>query len=184
MAYRNATYIAFAADGQTNPAKSDLKYYNILRARKELEHTEFNFINAHEKVSAVKDSSKEETIKASLRKRIQTSKNMLLLVGQTTRHDTDFVPYEITYAANICKLPIIVCYTEFKQRIVNTVPFNLKMLWPKMLSDNINQDKVKTIHIPFKESIIQTAINQFTVGNQPRYSVTLYAENVYLQHGL
>ncbi|MNO66162.1 hypothetical protein D3C76_569440 [compost metagenome] len=184
MAYRNATYIAFAADGETNPTKSDLKYYNILRARKELEHTNFNFINAHEKVSAVRDTSKADTIRASLRQRIQASKNMLLLLGRTTRLDTDFVPYEINYAVNICKLPIIVCYTEEKQPITDYLPLKLRALWPKLLENYINQNKVRTIHIPFREAIIQDAINRFNVNNQPLYSTTLYSRELYVTKGI
>ena len=31
MTYRNGIYVAFAAEGQTDPTKSDIKYYNIMK---------------------------------------------------------------------------------------------------------------------------------------------------------
>ena len=32
MAYRNGTYVAFHAGGVTDPTKSDIKYYNLLKS--------------------------------------------------------------------------------------------------------------------------------------------------------
>lgn len=32
MAYRNGTYIAFHAEGKTDPTASDIKYYRMLKA--------------------------------------------------------------------------------------------------------------------------------------------------------
>lgn len=179
MAYRNATYIAFAADGQTDPTKSDIKYYNILKGWKSIKGKEFNFINAHDKVSSVSDKSKEETIKRSLRERLKNSKNFMLLVGDTTKSDDDFVPYEITYAIDTCKLPVIVCYVEYSSRITNSIPDKLKKLWPKALKDRMDNEEVNTIHIPFKEAVILKAINDFSITSPPKYSVGMYTDSVY-----
>lgn len=177
--YRNAVYIAFAADGETDPTKSDIKYYNLLKARKELENTEFSFVNAHEKANACRDSSKDETIKSSLRKRLKSSKSMLLFVGKTTKFDDDFVPYEICYAVDNCTLPIIVCYVNYRDRIVDSIPNSLKNLWPDALKDRIENDKVRTIHIPFKEAVIHQAIIEFSVNNPPSYAAGIYKSSVY-----
>ena len=70
MAYRNGTYIAFHADGTTDPTASDIRYYRILKARHENDNIELQFINSHEKVSAVRDSSTNATLKRSLVERL------------------------------------------------------------------------------------------------------------------
>lgn len=184
MAYRNGIYIAFAAEGQTDPTKSDIKYYNILKAWKSMEDKEFTFINSHEKVSAVRDSSKKETIKGSLRVRLKNSKSMLLLLGNKTKYDDDFVPYEIAYAIDTCNIPVIVCYVNYSSRITNYIPSNMKNLWPSTLKERITNKSVKTIHIPFKEKIILEAINCFNINNQPNYNVTLYKDSVYDKLGI
>ena len=179
MAYRNGIYIAFAADGQTDPTKSDIKYYNILKGWSSMNNKEFKFINSHDKVSAVRDTSKADTIKRSLRERLNNSKSMLLFVGNTTRFDDDFVPYEINYAIKNCKLPIIVCYVGERNPIVDSIPTRLKKLWPVALKDAMENNEVKTIHIPFREKIIEQAINQFSISNQPKYVTSLYVKSEY-----
>lgn len=184
MAYRNGIYIAFAAEGQTNPTKSDIKYYNILKGWDSMKDKDFKFVNSHDKVSTVRDTSKEETIKASLRERLKNSKVMLLLVGSKTRFDNDFVPYEIIYAIDKLNLPIIVCYVNYRNRISTYIPNDLKKLWPSSLRERMNDGDVKTIHIPFKESIVLEAINSFNINNPPEYDITLYKDSVYDKYGI
>lgn len=46
MAYRNGTYIAFHANGQTDPTASDIKYYNLIKAWTEREDDDFSLINS------------------------------------------------------------------------------------------------------------------------------------------
>src|SRR4051794_19028600 len=113
MAYRNGTYIAFHAEGKTDPTASDIKYYRMLKAWHENDSIDFKFVNSHDKVAAVKDSSSKTKIMDSLRERLDNSKNMVLIIGPTTKNDTDFVPYEIEYAVDVCKIPLIVAYTEW-----------------------------------------------------------------------
>lgn len=184
MSYRNGIYIAFAADGETDPTKSDIKYYNIIKGWHGMKDKNFKFINSHEKSSVCRDSSKDETIKKSLRERLDNSKVMLLLVGQTTKLDDDFVPYEIEYAIDTCELPIIVCYVEHKNKICDKIPQSLKSLWPSALKKRIDDEMVKTIHIPFKEKIIEEAINNYDLNNPPKYTITIYKKSVYEKHGI
>jgi hypothetical protein len=92
MAYRNGTYIAFHAEGSTDPTASDIKYYRMMMAWHANDRSNFTFYNSHDKVVAVRDTSQDATIKRSLRVRLDNSKNMVLIVGQRTKFDTDFVP--------------------------------------------------------------------------------------------
>lgn len=184
MAYRNGVYIAFAADGQTDPTKSDIKYYNLLKAWDALKTIDFQFVNSHDKASACRDTSQAATIKASLRERLKNSKVMLLFVGNTTRFDTDFVPYEIEFGVDTCKLPIIVCYVDSRARITGNIPDTLKSLWPKALANRINANSVKTIHIPLARKIVEQAISEIDINNPPQYTVALYKASIYEKFGL
>src|SRR4051812_34591363 len=98
MAYRNGTYVAFHAAGTSDPTASDIKYYNLLKAWHVREECDFSFVNSHEKTDAVRDSSRRETLRQRLAERLRNSKNMILILGQTTRFDLDWVPFEIEYA--------------------------------------------------------------------------------------
>ena len=113
MAYRNGTYIAFHADGTNQPGKSDIDYYNLMKAWTARTDDDFTMINSHEKTSAVRDTSKRTTLRARLLERLRNSKNMVLIVGVTTKNDTDWVPLEIAQAIDTYQIPIIAAYTDY-----------------------------------------------------------------------
>ncbi len=179
MAYRNGTYVAFAADGNTDITKSDIKYYNLLKGWNKMKGKDFKLINPHEKGAMLRQWSKEETIKRTLRARLDNSSRLLLLVGNTTKLDTDFVPYEIEYAIDKCNLPVIVTYVNHRTRISTHCPQNLINLIPKSLKDRMDNDTVKTLHIPFRERIINEAINEYNHNNLPTFSFGGYKDSVY-----
>lgn len=164
MAYRNGTYIAFHAEGNTDPTASDIKYYRMLKAWHVNDGTEFKFVNSHDKVAAVKDTASRTKIMASLRERLDNSKNMVLIIGPNTKKDTDFVPYEIAYAVDSCNIPIIAAYTGYNWI---TEPEKLSDVWPQALADRINNGTAKVIHITFKQILIDDAIGQFNLSKAP-----------------
>src|ERR1051326_5705913 len=100
--YRSGTYVAFHAEGNSDPSETDMKYYRLLQAWHANDGNEFRFINSHDKASAVRDSSTAETLRRSLTERLRQSKNFLLLLGTSTWRDTDWVPFEIAYAIDTC----------------------------------------------------------------------------------
>ena len=159
MAYRNGTYIAFHAEGSSDPTASDIKYYRMLKAWHANDSANFTFYDSHDKVPAVRDSSQDATIKRSLRERLDNSKNMVLIIGQRTRFDTDFVPYEIAYAIDNCAIPIIAVYPG---RGIIRNPRALSSLWPKALADRIASGSAGVLHIPFNQRAIDDAIGQFS----------------------
>lgn len=181
MAYRNGTYIAFHANGTNYPIDSDIKYYNLIKAWLGKDDDSFTMINSHEKTSAVRDSSKRETLARSLRERLNNSKNMVLILGQTTKNDTDWVPFEISYAVDTCKIPIIVAYIGY-ERI--SAPNELSSMWPQALSERIRNGKVSAIHVPFKKAPLQHAINNFNHNNLPGGSLGIYSNDAYKEWGL
>jgi hypothetical protein len=181
MAYRNGTYIAFHAEGKTDPTASDIKYYRMLKAWHENDDIDFKCVNSHDKVAAVRDTSTAQTIMRSLRERIKNSKNMLLIIGETTRLDTDFVPYEIKYAVDTCSLPIICVYTGYSSILH---PKSHRNEWPPALTERIDTKTVRAIHIPFKQKVIDAAIRQFHLLNMPSSALSYYSKEAQKKLGI
>ncbi len=181
MAYRNGTYIAFHAGGTPDPTESDMKYYRLLQAWRVREDNQFEFVNSHEKTTGVRDSSKKETLRASLVYRLLRSKNMILIIGDHTRYDTDWVPFEIEYAVDVCGIPIIAAYPAYE---FITAPAELHWLWPSALATRINNVTARVIHIPFKQLPLIAAVSQFHVNNLPPTPVTYYTLETYRAWGI
>ncbi len=182
MAYRSGTYIAFHAEGSTDPTASDIRYYRMLKAWHENDAVEFKFVNSHEKVASVRDTSQKETIRRSLRVRLDNSKNMVLIVGARTRFDDDFVPYEIAYAVDTCGIPIIAAYPQ--QGVIRN-PSALANLWPDALRARIANGSAGVIHIPFNRKVIDDAISQFSYNSMPKGGgLGIYGDDAYRSFGL
>jgi hypothetical protein len=181
VAYRNGTYIAFHAGGTIDPTASDIKYYRMLKAWHEHDEIDFQFVNSHDKVASVRDTSKKSTLLRSLMERLNNSKNMVLIIGPTTRFDTDWVPFEIGYAVDRCKIPIIAAYTGCDWVLK---PIQLRPLWPIALSNRIANSTVRAIHIPFKQRAIDEAIRQFDHDNLPTTSLSYYTAEAHRSLGI
>jgi len=181
MAYHNETYIAFHAGGTPDPTASDIKYYRLMKAWHENDDIDFQFINSHDKAAGVRDSSKKETLRRSLLVRLSNSKNMVLIIGATTKTDTDWVPFEIEQGVDKYGLPIIAVYPGY-DRIFE--PAGLSHLWPPALARRLNSATARAIHIPFKQSLIDKAIRQFDINNMPQWPLTYYLPEVYQSVGL
>lgn len=181
MAYRNGVYVAFNGCGTTDPTESDIKYFNLMKAWAENEDIDFSFSNSHDKTYAVMDDSLKATLKARLLERMHNSKSMLLIVTENSAANRGMLNWEIEQAVETYGLPIIVAYTGWN-KIPN--PYNLQTWWPRKLQEYIQKNIVKTIHIEFKLDLIKQAIDDFSIANQPQYTVTTYTSIVYQKYGL
>ncbi len=181
MAYRNGTYIAFHANGTNVPIDSDIKYYNLIKAWTAKTDDDFAIINSHDKTSAVRDTSLKETLRRRLKERLSVSKNLVLIIGETTKYDTDWIPFEIEYAVDNLDLPLIIVYTGFDYILS---PSELSNLWPKALKDRIENKTANAIHIPFKKEPLKEAINQFNLKNKPKTSLSYYSREAYKTFGI
>lgn len=181
MAYRNGTYVAFHANGTNIPGKSDIDYYNLMKAWSAKTDDDFTMINSHEKAAAVRDSSKKSTLRASLQQRLRNSKNMVLIIGETTKNDKDWVPFEIQQAVDAYKIPIIAAYTKYESILA---PAQLRSHWPNALLERIDNNTAHVIHIPFKKAPILDAIGQFNHNNQPSTSLNHYTAEAYREFGI
>lgn len=182
MAYRNGTYVAFHADGTSDPTESDMKYYRLVEAWKDNENLEISFVNSHDKSNAVRDSSKKTTLENSIMERLRNSKNMLLIIGDTTKNDIDWIPFEISKAVDLYNLPIIVAYTGYRYIFPDYyAPANFSPLWPLDLISRINKGSIRAIHIPFRKEPISAAINHFGINDSiPNTSLDYYIEQEYI----
>jgi hypothetical protein len=181
MAYRNGTYVAFHANGTDIPTDSDIKYYNLMKAWTERTDDDFSMINSHDKASSVRDSSKKATLRASLQERLRNSKNMVLIIGETTRYDTDWVPFEIEQAVDTYEIPIIAAYTGYEAILA---PDRLSGLWPSALATRIKNKTAHVIHVPFKKEPLKAAIEQFSHDYLPSGPLSYYVRDAYVRWGL
>ncbi|KZD24775.1 TIR domain-containing protein [Tardiphaga robiniae] len=181
MAYRNGTYIAFHAGGTTDPTASDIRYYRLLKAWHEHDSIEFKFINSHDKSAAVRDSSTKETLRRSLIERLNNSRNMVLIIGPTTQYDTDWVPFEIAYAVDRCKIPIIAAYTGC---VSVPRPAALSYLWPAAFASRINNRSVAALHVPFNQKALNDAITNWDIDHPPGSSLDYYSPEAHRTFGI
>ncbi|OLP46552.1 TIR domain-containing protein [Rhizobium oryziradicis] len=181
MANRTGTYFAFDGLGQTDPAKSDFRYYATVQGWNAAEHIDFKFVNSHEKASSVRDTSKLSTLQASIRQRLAGSKNMVVIISKDTRKTGSLLSWEIEMAVDHYELPLIVAYAGY-QSILD--PAALSSRWPTPLEKRINSGAAQAIHIPFKKEAMFDAIKRFTVnGEAISMSLQFYNRETHVQWG-
>ncbi len=181
MVNRTGTYVAFDGLGQTDPTKSDFRFYATIQGWSASKYTEFRLTNSHEKASAVRDTSKLATLQASIRQRLQASKNMLIVLSDDTRKSGSVLSWEIEKAVDIYALPLIIAHTGCHS-VMN--PQALSGRWPTSLAARLNDGSAKAIHVPFKQDAIFDAIQRFTVnGERLKGSFTHYTELAHQQWG-
>lgn len=162
MANRTGTYFGFDGLGQADPTKSDFKYYATVQGWDAARGIDFKFVNSHEKASAVRDTSKLETLKASIRQRLAASKNMVVIISSDTRKSGSMLSYEIEKAVDQCEIPLIIAYTGYNS-ILN--PKSHADKWPTALKTRFDNGSANAIHVPFRKDAIFDAIGQFTVNS-------------------
>jgi len=167
MAYRNKTYVAFDGD-------KDMWAYGYMKGWKQSDNSRFNFYDAHD-LKQARDSSSEETIKRSLRERMNNSKIFILLVGESTKNLYRYVRWEIELALSM-ELPIVVVNLDNKRSISYEY-------CPPILRDEL------AIHVSFNAKIIQYALEKWSTTHFTRIrngdsGPYYYKESIYSSLGL
>lgn len=166
MSYKNKVYVSMDAD-------NDLRYYNLMKAWKQNDNSNFNFNDAHN-INNIYDKS-EESIKAGLRVRFQNTKVFVLLVGNQTKYLYRYVRWEIEEAIKR-NLPIIVVNLNGKRSLDSDK-------CPALIRDDL------AIHISFNSKILQYALENWP-SSYEKYkkdnakSSYFYKESVYNNLGL
>lgn len=182
MPNRTGTYVAFDGLGQTDPTKSDFRYYATLQAWNENKNIEFKLTNSHEKTAAVRDTSSRATLFSRIQERFRYSKNMLIIISKDTRFTGSVLSYEIEQAVDTYQIPLIIAYPGYSA--ICDVDA-LSNLWPKTLAERIDNPGVEAIHIAFKKEPIFDAISRFYVnGENLSNGKNYYNRQSYIDWGL
>ena len=167
MAYRNKTYVIFDAD-------NDIWAYGRMKGWDALPTVPFNFADAHDLGPELTYRASEATVKRALRQRFSNAKNVIVLVGQSTRNLYRYVRWELEVAIDL-DLPIIAVNLTGKREINH-------LLCPPIIRDEY------VVHIPFKLAIIKYALGQFPAQYSARAVGALgplhYPDSVYQELGL
>lgn len=181
MANRTGTYFAFDGLGETNPARSDFKYYATVQSWDAAKGIDFRFVNSHDKAGAVRDTSKKATLVSSILQRLNASKNMIVLISSDTRKSGSMLSFEIEKAVDSYKIPLIIAYAGYDWI---TEPNVLSALWPTALATRLNNGTAKAIHVPFRKDAILDAIGQFSInGTQLQSSMIHYTRETQVNWG-
>ena len=101
---------------------------------------------------------------------------MVLVLGKTTRFDADWVPFEISYAVDTCRIPIIATYPAYEWI---RAPWLLKSEWPAALAERIQSETAHVIHVPLGRqfSSMQLA-SSITTRSRPEGPGLLFRQGV------
>jgi len=135
-----ATYVIFDGD-------KDKYAYAFMKGWKVNERVEFDFRDAHDIGSMTGKAQDETYVKSELRKRMEASKQVIVLVGESTKNLRKFVGWEIDLAVSL-GLPIIVVNLNEKRRMdPDRCPVPLRTGY--------------IAHVAYKRAIIKHALDNF-----------------------
>jgi MTH538 TIR-like domain (DUF1863) len=134
------TYAVFDGD-------KDRYAYAFLIGWKVNERVEFEFRDAHDLGSMTGRAQDEAYVKSELRKRMEASKQVIVLVGESTKNLRKFVGWEIDLAVAL-GLPIIVVNLNGKRQMdSDRCPVPLRTGY--------------VVHVAYKRAIIKHALENF-----------------------
>lgn len=176
MTDRAATYVASYASPAKQPDAPDAHYLELLRGWGVRDDGNFVMTDSREKAEARGDVRLRQFTERHLRMRLDGSKNMLLVLDETTREDFEWIPLEIRYAIDDRAIPIIAAYPGHE---VILDPNELAPLWPAALGKRIREGRARAIHIPLRLEALRDAIAQFGPAKLPRSGLSFYDIETY-----
>lgn len=162
-----ATYVVFDGD-------KDRYAYAFMRGWKVNERVQFDFRDAHDLGPMTGRAQDEAYVKSELRKRMQASNQVVVLVGESTKYLRKFVGWEIDLALKL-DLPIIVVNLNGERQMDDErcpVPLRTGYI----------------IHVAYKRAIIQYALENFPAAYARRDRTLTgwryYPDDVYRRLGI
>lgn len=168
MSHRNKTYVIFDGD-------NDMWAYAYMKGWKNNENIDFNFYDAHDIKPLTDKASNETYIKKRLRERMENTKQVIVLVGESTKYLYKYVRWEIELAIEL-DLPIVVVNLNRLRNMDNN-------LCPPILRDK------NALHISFNQKIIKYSLDNFPSfyyygRDKSKNTYYYYGENVYKELNL
>ena len=114
-----------------------------------------------------------------MHERLNVSKNIVLILSSNTKNSLA-LQEEIDYGINKEGLPVIVIYPDFKEKsdiwCSTGIRKQITDLWDKLPKFRDNMKKVATLHVPYKKSLIVSALknNDFKVQTMVKAGVYHY----------
>ena len=146
-------YTCFDATGSKNPAVTDLKYYFLLRAWSSRAPLVRTFVDVH----GATGRRKPADLRRELINRMRKSDVLLLILSERTRVSAGLLSWEIEFAANYCKLPIVCAYTgcsEVDAEAINSA------WWPEALRRSVTGGQAEAVHVPFQPRALARAFRR------------------------
>jgi hypothetical protein len=162
-----ATYVIFDGD-------KDRSAYAFLKGWKVNDRMEFDFRDAHDIGNMTGRAQDEDYVKSELRKRMLASKQVVVLVGDSTKNLRKFVGWEIDLAVSL-GLPIIVVNLNNRRGMdSDRCPVPLRTGY--------------VVHLAYKRAIIKHALDNFPkeFASRDRNLTTwrFYSDDIYRKLGL
>lgn len=162
MSYQDTTYIIFDGD-------KDRWAYSYMKGCKSHDHVDFDFRDAHE-LKEIRDWSQPDTVKRTLRQRFSTTGQVIVLIGDETKHHHRFVRWEMDVALSLDS-PIIAINLN-----------GLRQMDPELCPPIIRGEYV--VHVSFKMRIIKYALDNFPAEYHRRQpslkGARYYKDDVYV----
>lgn len=167
MSYKDKTYIIFDGD-------KDQWAYRYMRGWKVNDRIDFDFEDAHDLFPLTYRAEDETYIKSKLRQRFANACQVILLIGESTKHLYKYVRWELQVVIDL-ELPLIAINLDNRR---NMNPD----LCPPLIRDKY------IVHIPFKLAIIKYALdnfpNEFKNRDKTKSGPRTYSAEVYKKVGL
>jgi len=159
MGYKDKTYVIFDGD-------KDQWAYRFMRGWKKNDNIDFDFEDAHDLFPLTYRAQDENYIKSKLRERFKATNQVIILIGESTKHLYKYVRWELEIAIEL-KLPIIVVnINEMRNRDFDRCPAIIR--------------EYGAIHIPFKMRIIKYAMDHFpSYFSRNSAKAWYYGEEIY-----
>lgn len=141
MSYKDPSYVIFDGD-------KDQWAYRYMRGWKASEHLDFDFRDAHDLTAMTARAENEAYVKSQLRERMGKAKQVIVIVGESTKNLRKFVAWEIDLAKER-GLSIVVVNLKSGQRKIDPD------LCPVALRDYC------AVHVEFRMKIIQYALDNW-----------------------
>lgn len=174
MAYRNKTFVSFASE--------DINSYWLMKAWRENQHIEFDFLDAHD-LNTARDTSDVATIERRLSERLANTKQVVMLIGDVTKtkaeNGTSFIHHEMTVIKRL-GLPLVFANLN-QSRLVQSSRI------PGPLLD------MYSVSVSFQPKIIKHALDNYVIEFNANASAApaskkagphLYGASVYSTLGL
>lgn len=166
MSYRNKTYVIFDGD-------NDIWAYRFMKGWKTNDNVDFDFHDAHD-LKPLTERAGDETVKRRLRERFANAKQVIVVIGESTKNLYRFVRWELQIALEL-NIPIVAVNLNGLKQCDND-------LCPAIIRDEY------VVHVPFKRSAIKYALDNFPGEHAKRDSgekgSRVYGKAVYEKLGI